>query len=246
MQQTNPRGVTPLMWAAASSGEQAPEVLNLLLQHDANIASQDESGWVALHHACRNGRRQAVQQLIIAKAEPSRSTGDGRSCIMLATIEGKPELVAELFKSVSYKVEATKKDARNLTALHYAVTQGTLDTLKILIEHNARVNARDDDGQQPLTIAAQKGRDDCVALLVKKRAEINCHEENRRTPLLHACLGGHEGLAQWLFERRADPHAADEAGDSPMSLADEMGLKNFKKLVESHAHKQRKKELEEE
>ena len=50
---------------------------------------------------------------------------------------------------------------------------GHLDVVKFLVEQQAEVNAKKDDGWTPLHSAAQNGHLDVVKFLVEQRAEVN-------------------------------------------------------------------------
>lgn len=56
------------------------------------------------------------------------------------------------------------------TALHIASLAGEKEIIKILIEHNADVDARSQNGFTPLYMAAQENHDSCVRYLLSKNA----------------------------------------------------------------------------
>ena len=60
------------------------------------------------------------------------------------------------------------------TALHDAAMSGHTDLVRLLLDHSAALDARDDEsGATPLYVAAAMGRSEVVKLLVEKGADVN-------------------------------------------------------------------------
>jgi ankyrin repeat protein len=51
------------------------------------------------------------------------------------------------------------------TPLHRASINGALEVVRLLLEHGADVEAKDNDGETALQVAAYKGHDEVVELL---------------------------------------------------------------------------------
>mmetsp|Transcript_146901 Transcript_146901/g.469412 ORF Transcript_146901/g.469412 Transcript_146901/m.469412 type:complete len:180 (+) Transcript_146901:225-764(+) len=164
-------------------------------------------------------------------ADAGTKTHDDKTTLMLSTMEGKVELVKEILKDKKLQLQVQDKDALNITALHHSVKGGFVDILKVLIEHNAKVNSKDVDAKTPLMWASEHGKLDCVKILAKKGAEIDTKDKCHRSALLYACMNSYEGVALWLVKKSADPYQPDVEGESPLSIADDMGLADFKRTV---------------
>jgi len=229
--QPNLRGVTPLMLSASSSGKEALEVIKEVINGKANISSKDHNGWTAIHHACRNGKVEAAKLLMSLNSDAAAKTNDDKTTLMLTTMEGKAELFKELMKDKKCQNQVADRDALSVTALHYAVKGGYLDIAKLLIEHSAKVNAKDIDSKTPLMWACEHGTLDCVRTLSKKSADIDVKDKCHRSALLYACLNSYEGVALWLVRKGADPYQPDVEGESPLTVADDMGLADLKRTV---------------
>lgn len=234
----NDRGISPMMLAASSGGQDAVEVLQELLKRKASFEEEpDSNGWNALHHACRNGRSENVKFLIGAQADPTVVTKEGKTSLILATIDGSSDLLTYLLGIKAVKALVTEKDALGATALHYAVKDGFVNIMKQLMDRNARVNAKDGDGRQALMFACQYGHIDCVRLLHKKAAEINGQDKNKRTPLMYACLFNKEAVALFLYGKcKADPELEDNNQDKPLDIANDQGMVQFKNAIKRNFH----------
>merc|ERR1739848_734469 len=123
---------------------------------------------------------------------------------MLTTIEGKADLVKELLKIKHVKPQIADKDALGGTALHFSVKEGNMEITKCLIEHNAKVGAKDIDAKTPLMWASEHGKLDCVRVLHRKSADVDRKDKCHRSALLYACLNSYEGVALWLVKKGAD------------------------------------------
>merc|ERR1712228_260927 len=211
-----------------------------LISKNISVTGKDFSGWNPLHHACRNGKTEVAKLLMSGQADPTSKTADQKTCLMLAVIEGQIDLIRELFKIKTVREQIADKDALWTTALHFAVKDSGADVTRLLLEHNAKVHAKDIDGKMPIMWACEYGKLDCAKLLAKRSADSDCKDKSQKTPLLYACLNCYEGVALWLVNKSADPQHKDLIGDSPILIADENGLGEFKRAI-----KQKRQEQEE-
>src|SRR5690348_16925317 len=92
------------------------------------------------------------------------------------------------------------------TPLHYAATFGSVESVRILLDHGADPNARNRAGATPLVSAAydlEKTR-----LLVEKGADVNAHAANGITPLMVAAsVHGNVATLRYLLDKGADAKA---------------------------------------
>jgi len=235
----NPRGHTPLMLASTSSSIEQMDVLKVLLQSRTDINAKDGAGWTPLHHACRNGKIEVAKVLVSVRADISQATSDAKTSLMLATLEAKSELVRELLKLPRGKESLQEKCSQGWTALHYGAKCGSTDIIRQLLESNAKVNAKDIEGRVPLMIAAEHGSHEGSKMLLRRSTDINVKDKTGRTALFFSCLSSYEGLSLWLLKKQADPQYRDVSGDTPMKIAEDLGLFELRKAV-----RERSKELE--
>ena len=94
-----------------------------------------------------------------------------------------------------------------------AVTGGQLKFARMLLKHNAEVNARSDSDSTPLHHAASGGHLELARLLLKHNAEINAETNvgspNGSTPLQQAASEGHLELVRMLLGHNANSQCKD-------------------------------------
>jgi ankyrin repeat protein len=104
------------------------------------------------------------------------------------------------------------------TPLMYAAALGSLDTMKLLIEKGADVNARSTGGTTALMWAATDLAK--VRLLVDRGADVNAVSERGRTALFLSAMSDQSAeIVRLLLSRRADAHAVDKEGTSTLLAA---------------------------
>jgi hypothetical protein len=102
------------------------------------------------------------------------------------------------------RTDVNAKDARGLTPLERAVTQGDINSVHALIQAGANVNARSSTGRTPLTWAAQYGQVEIVRALARAGADLNVKDKQGWTPLKLAFTEGHFAVVQVLVDAGAD------------------------------------------
>lgn len=224
------RGANALMMASASLGKDCTKVVNALLVAKAGVGltEKDTHGWTALHHACRNGRAEIARLMIEAKGEPSEKTPDMKSCVTLAVMEGKLEMLQELLKHEACMKQVSERVASQPSAMHFAAQCGHVSIIQCLIDAKGMVNAKDSDHKMPLAWASEHGRLDCIKLLLRRAANLHALDKFKRTALFWACFKGHEDTARWLMKKGGKPYDEDQYGDSPAVIAEDRGLSHFK------------------
>ena len=115
-----------------------------------------------------------------------------------------------------------------VSALHYAARQNSLQLLSLLVSRGAEVDITSEHGLTPLHFAARfklaegegaaDGEDDVdptIALLVQHGAELNMKDKYGLTPLHYACMRGNTAATDQLTRY---PHTDLELGDDQAGL----------------------------
>ncbi len=107
------------------------------------------------------------------------------------------------------KADVNLRDRRGgVTPLMYAAALGSLDTMRLLLDNGADVNARSAIGATALMWAAADPAK--VRLLVERGADVKMASESGRTALLLAAMSDQSAATvRLLLERGADPKVVD-------------------------------------
>jgi ankyrin repeat protein len=182
------------------------EAVRFLIEKGVDVNYRRGSELIPLHLAAAAGKKQMVELLLNAGADPNPPMGSGVSpplhdVIIRADEQASEEIVRLL---VAAGADVNAPGSLQYTPLHHAVVRGSPALVRFLLESGAQVNAVDIDGRTPLhaavgfppavglpagvarpglpTPAAQK---QIVRLLLENGADANLRTRRppQRTPL---------------------------------------------------------------
>jgi ankyrin repeat protein len=182
---------TPLINATVGNH---PAAVAVLMKAGADANAYDCDGLTPEMFAARHGYSE-VQALIVRKGEPlwkptppayTQLTPTNKSAELTqqlfslignivptdAGVEEDPNNVAAAQRLIEQGADVNASDIGQ-TVLHRAAQNGHIKVMKLLLEHGADVNARDDRGQTPLIIAAGASDPAMVRLLLSYHADVN-------------------------------------------------------------------------
>ena len=108
--------------------------------------------------------------------------GDGRTALMNATIENKPDFIMWLIKKGA---TINHQDRIGYSALHFAAEQNSSDLTKLLLDNGANPNLQDIHGNIPLWTAMFNSKlaiSDTVRLLIKHKSNYELVNNYGKTP----------------------------------------------------------------
>ncbi|KAF7261838.1 hypothetical protein EG68_00883 [Paragonimus skrjabini miyazakii] len=118
----------------------------------------------------------------------------------------------------------TLTDCEGETPLHAAVTSGSTEMVKICLNRNAKILAKQNDENTPVHYACIKDDLECVQLLFNAKPELRSTvlrmpNKNGYTPLHLAAVYNHEKMICYLVEQGSPLEMTDRNGWTPLLLA---------------------------
>ncbi|CAH0032595.1 unnamed protein product [Clonostachys rhizophaga] len=107
--------------------------------------------------------------------------------------------VVKLFLDQPHDIEERDKHY-NLTPLQWAASSDSHDTVKLLIEKGANLEAKNNSKETALALAARHGRTGIAKLLLEKGACFDVEDKGSMSPLLIAAMNRHTEIARHLLD----------------------------------------------
>ena len=177
-----------------------PQIQSLLEKNSQGISARGGRGETALHMAAENDRYEVVAELLKHGADVHMVADNGRSVLHSAAGGGS----AKLFSLLMDKGASPSSLADNRwSVLHEAACKGNTDVVKLLLRcPTVGLNAKDSNGEAPLTLAARNKHEDILKLLLEQPT-TTADPRNWRghTPLQDISIAGDVATALLLLAR---------------------------------------------
>ena len=196
---------------------------------------------VALTRALRNGNAGFARLLIDSGAETEWSKFLMEEAILDHT--SSVELLLDLGADASAVNERT-----GLNALHTAVQKSCYETVRMLVEKGADVNARQQDVVSPDKIRIQKMNNSkaalsdaaaesirMVQLLIELGADVDVQSTGGYTPLMVAAGRGKTDIVKELLEAGANTNIKSKNGETALGIARKKGYSETAAAIKEHA-----------
>ncbi|XP_071136254.1 putative ankyrin repeat protein RF_0381 [Mytilus edulis] len=217
--------VSPLYMASAYG---YTEVVQMLINNQADINKCTAIGSSPLYTACEGGHTEIVQMLINNKADINKCRDTGESPVYTACYKGHTEVVKML---INNKADINKCRDTGESPVYTACYEGHTEVVKMVINNKADINKCRDTGESPLYIACQNGHTEVVKMLINNKADINKCRDAGEPPLYIACQEGHTEVVQMLINNKADINKCRNTGASPLHIACEEGHTEVVKML---------------
>jgi len=193
-------------------------------------------GATPLYYAALCGFHDLAKHLI--RNHPQHVNTHGGYCVtpLVAALAGEHFKVAQLLLHHGAGTTVNIQGNSRRIPLHSAVFYGQIDVVRLLLNHNADVNSRDDIDETPLHYPAMirgdpKGSNSpgnlasTARLLLEHGADANARNIVGLTPLHKAARCGNVMVAQVLLKHGANINAEDNKGQTPFQHANALGQK---------------------
>lgn len=223
----DPRGQTPLMFAAAFGSLDA---MKLLIANGADVKAESEFGVTALYWSTGDVRK--VRLLLEQGAEVNKASKLGRTPLLVAAAtNGTLESMKLLLEKGG---DVNVADNAGFTPLIVAVSVDDAAVAKLLIEKGANVNAIAATGQNATALmgAAQNGNAELTRFILEHNAEVNVISADRggnvkngpvafghATALHFAMPSGNAAVVKLLLDAGASVDPRDVRGMTPLMFA---------------------------
>ncbi len=126
----------------------------------------------------------------------------------------------EAINLIKRGIDVNTVDKQGDTLLIQAVKRDMPQLFDYLLQHRARLNTQNSNGETALSIAAYHGREQFVQRLVEAGAEINFFGW---PPLTYAAYNGHTKIVDYLISRGAEVDGKTENGSTALFFAARFG-----------------------
>jgi ankyrin repeat protein len=159
---------------------------------------------------------------------------DPKMAALITAVRSRPRAVVEPLLAANHEL-ITAGDRGGSTLLHHAAGFGTLETMAMLLDAGADVNAKNRRGSTPLHWAIDDEAK--VRLLLARGANVNAKQVEGRTPLYQAAsIGNGMAVVRLLLANGADPNRAMANGRTPLMAAASRGdFEMMRALVDAKA-----------
>ena len=216
----NEKGETPLI-VVSDKGNM--RFVKMLVDRNADINAQDKNGDPALIHAKRENRREVVYYLL-TKGAVIEKRSEQDELMAFGTLNSYHDIITNL---IERKISVNRRFTDGLFPLYYAVRNGDLKMIDLLITAEADLEARSKDGETVLLYAAAKREEHVVVGLINKGANISVTDKQKSTPLMIVAGRGFAEAVKVLISKKADVNAKDDKGRTALVRAKFTGNYNI-------------------
>lgn len=176
--------------------------IDLLVAGGADVNGRSSEQWRPSMIAGLGGDARMLKALFGegVMAALDASGGQGWTALMIATIEGRVEVVHRLLE------KGARVDARSnsgWTALRFAVSMDETEILRVLLDAGADVDRQDHEGKTALMQAAGENIRESLKLLLDAGASPLVKDDKAQTALMLAQKQGHPKIIKLLKEAEA-------------------------------------------
>ncbi|KAF3025211.1 hypothetical protein E8E15_004022 [Penicillium rubens] len=160
------KGQTAL-FIAASNGQCS--TVRFLIENGSDILCRDRKQRTALHLAAASGHDDVARLLLTSGSDILAVDNRGWSALHCAAAAGRSKVRSSkvVYLLMERGVPPNIQDFSGKIALHLAVSSRNSETVTILLNNRANINAKTNDGETPIGLSLQTGDDHLRDLLIR-------------------------------------------------------------------------------
>lgn len=206
----NSHRLTPLHCAAFRGND---EMVEFLLDHNADGNAVAHDGSTALHLATQYGQRKVMKLLLARRVNSQIANGQGATGLQLAVGTESDEATVPLL--VKNRVDVNIRNIRTGdTALHQAVAWRRPRIILFLLDRGASIDMANEDGYTPLQLAAKLDNCEAISLLLQRCAQVEARSLSGFTALQLAAHENHWVAFDLLLIGGGDINAWSKDGET--------------------------------
>ncbi|XP_067668335.1 ankyrin repeat domain-containing protein 50-like [Haliotis asinina] len=191
---------TPVMVAAEQGYK---KIVELLVNHGADLSLREQSGSNILHNACYRGQFDVVKYILSLNRVRINSRGYMKRTPVMVAAEHGYKTVVELL--VNHGADLSLREQSGSNILHSACYRGRFDVVKYVLSLNTvDINSRGWKKRTPVMVAAVQGYKEVVELLVEHGANLSLRDDDSKTIVDLVLQGGHSEGKRWLISSNKD------------------------------------------
>lgn len=204
------------------------ETAKFLLDLGADVNTRDYSGSTPLMLAIYADHLTIARALLDRGADVNRKSDchclhREWTALMFAAWYGRTDIVRPLLDKgadINAKCDQCDYIKNGSTALMIALTKSDRSEIaEILINRNADLNLKNDEGQNALLLAAEHSKRNTLLTLLGKGLDINQRDKGGNTALMHACWSCDIDKVQLLLDNGADVNTKNRHGETALMFA---------------------------
>ncbi|KAI9562816.1 hypothetical protein GHT06_010271 [Daphnia sinensis] len=189
---------------------------------------QREVGVVANGNGVANSPETAAS-LLAAGLDARAAELASATPLQRAAAEGHVDIVHQLLK---HGADVNHQDSlHGNSALHEAAWRGYSQTVTILSQHKANVNAVNRAGFTPLHLCCQNGHNETCRVLLWADANPDAKNHYGDTPLHTSGRYGHAGVMRILVSAQCNVSEQNKNGDTALHIAAAMGRRKLTRIL---------------
>ena len=197
------------------------EMVELLVQRNAEINKASKDGSTPLLRACECGAADIVRILVDHGAKVDVLSEELQVTPVHFAARHCGLNTVSFLRSHGGDLHARSKNG--WTPLHYASQTGNLDTVKYLIDNGSDIYAKTISGRHPTHQAAQFGSHEVLQELIRRGGYVNVMSETMCTPLHYSAREKDSRNATLLLQLGAFVNSRDKTGWLPIHEAASRG-----------------------